>query len=184
MELRVQFPNAMRPSFDFRRTDKTQWSVPTLVMALLGFGCNRMVGRRKNTLCVLNLLDVAAGSVRSKNTGRAVVESCQRYEAKAPGDLSGIKVDRKDRGKDLLPRQQYDALVANDLRFLHVLQAMVGDVHQIPTDKDKCCVLMAILHSLWYYFPHRAHEGVIDEIADAVEKAIEAIAEAEAAAVL
>ena len=40
------------------------------------------------------------------------------------------------------------------------------------------------VHSLWYYFPHRAHEGVIDEIAAAVEKAIETIAKAEAAAAL
>jgi hypothetical protein len=34
------------------------------------------------------------------------------------------------------------------------------------------------------YFPHRAHEGVIDEIAAAVEKTIETIAKAEAAAAL
>ena len=122
-----------------------------------------------------------------------------------PGDLSDIVGSREGRGKDLLSRQEYVALVANDLRFLNVLQAMVGDVHQIPTDKDKCCVLMAIrpcsvqinrfnrsnprfdfhtVHSLWYYFPHRAHEGVIDEIAAAVEKTIETIAKAEAAAAL
>ena len=61
-----------------------------------------------------------------------------------PGDLSDIEGSRKGKGKDLLTRQQYKALVSNDLRFLNVLQAMIGDVHQIPTDKDKCCVLMAI----------------------------------------
>ena len=120
-----------------------------------------------------------------------------------PGDLSDIEGSRKGKGKDLLTRQQYKALVSNDLRFLNVLQAMIGDVHQIPTDKDKCCVLMAIrttqrpnqlfdrsnprfdfhtVHSLRYYFPHRDHKGVIDEIADAVEKALETLAEAEAEA--
>lgn len=105
-----------------------------------------------------------------------------------PGDLSDIEYSRNDsrkgRGKDILKRQEYDALKANDSRYLGVLKAMIGDVHQIPTDKDKCCVLMAILHSLWYYFPHLDHEGDIDEIATAVETAIETIAKAEAAVAL
>ena len=122
-----------------------------------------------------------------------------------PGDFSDIQGRRKGEGDYLLPRQAYDALVTNDLRFLNVLQAMIGDVHQIPTDKDKCCVLMAIrptqcanqpfrsfdprfdfhtVHSLWYYFPHLDHEGDIDEIATAVETAIETIAKAEAAVAL
>mmetsp|Transcript_15989 Transcript_15989/g.42141 ORF Transcript_15989/g.42141 Transcript_15989/m.42141 type:complete len:155 (+) Transcript_15989:466-930(+) len=154
-------------------------------MALLGLGNKYSIGIRSNTLSCINAQQVIAGSAKTKrNTW--VVHSCLRYESMDPGDLSDIQPasKRKGRGESLLTRQQYGALVGNDLRFLNVLKAMVGDVHQIPSDKDKCCVLMAILHSLWYYFPHRAHEGVIDEIADAVEKAIETIAEAEAAAVL
>ena len=76
-----------------------------------------------------------------------VTHSCRRYEEKEPGDLSDIvklSVNKYDKGKDLLKRHQYDALKANDSRYLGVLKAMIGDVHQIPTDKDKCCVLMAI----------------------------------------
>ena len=143
MEHKVQYPKAQRSKFRFHETDETQWSAVSLVTAMNNLGGPRNIGIRSNTVCCINLLETAAGSPNSKRQ-KPVVQSCQRYEAKAPDDLSDIEGFQKDSGKYLLSRQEYNALVANDLRFLNVLQAMIGDVHQIPTDKDKCCVLMAI----------------------------------------
>jgi len=141
----VQYPEELQPTFAFHKTDGTQWSAVSLVMALLGLGNKYSIGIRSNTLSCINAQQVIAGSAKTKrNTW--VVHSCLRYESMDPGDLSDIQPasKRKGRGESLLTRQQYGALVGNDLRFLNVLKAMVGDVHQIPSDKDKCCVLMAI----------------------------------------
>ena len=139
----MQYPKAQRSKFRFHETDETQWSAVSLATAMNNLGGPRNIGIRSNTLCCINLLEVAAGSRNSKRNSK-VVQSCLRYESMDPGDLSDIEAYGGKKGTSLLTRQQYDALVANDLRFLNVLQAMIGDVHQIPTDKDKCCVLMAI----------------------------------------
>ena len=143
MEHRVQYSQKLRSKFAFLSTDKMQRSAPTLIMALIGRGGNQNFGIRGNTACCLNVLEVIIGHARGKRNTK-VASSCQRFEEKEPGDLSEIEGSQGRKGKAFLKRQEYESLVANDLRFLNVLQAMVGDVHQIPTDKDKCCVLMAI----------------------------------------